>query len=112
MLDKMKDYQAEYYERVKSELVPILKAAIDNYLPKQVLDFKASQDKYGVYSLGLAEHLLTERRRCNSSGGGSRKAGGQGANQACTYPFMALGATDKICRVSNSRFSEYDGVTT
>lgn len=47
MLDKMKEYQAEYYERVKSELVPELKDAIDRTMPKQVSDFKALQDKYG-----------------------------------------------------------------
>ncbi|KAJ9091247.1 hypothetical protein QFC21_007283 [Naganishia friedmannii] len=46
VLDKMKDYQTEYYETVKRETLPVLKAAIETTMEKQVLDYNAAQELY------------------------------------------------------------------
>jgi hypothetical protein len=43
----MKDYQIEYYETVKRETLPVLKAAIETTMEKQVLDYHAAQELYG-----------------------------------------------------------------
>ncbi|KAJ9091186.1 hypothetical protein QFC21_007307 [Naganishia friedmannii] len=48
VLDKMKDYQTEYYETVKRETLPVLKAAIETTMEKQVLDYNAAQELYGA----------------------------------------------------------------
>lgn len=44
----MKDYQIEYYENMKREMLPVLKAAIETTMEKQVLDYNAQQDLYGA----------------------------------------------------------------
>ncbi|KAJ9111778.1 hypothetical protein QFC22_006437 [Naganishia vaughanmartiniae] len=48
VLDKMRDYQIEYYANTKREVLPILKAAIDNTMEKQMSDYNAQQETYGA----------------------------------------------------------------
>lgn len=58
----MKDYQAEYYEKVKKELLPVLKTAIDNTMDKQVTDYTTLLDAYRKY---LSPSLKRFAKWCN-----------------------------------------------
>lgn len=60
ILDKLQDYQAEHFHKLKQELLSVLRAAIVNTVEPQVVDYNAQLETYRKHASCRGDRSLND----------------------------------------------------